>query len=252
MKIAAIISVRSNSSRLPKKCFLPFGEISVLEHIIKRARHYGLDPIICTTKELEDNQIAKLASKNDTKIFRGPNENKLLRWSQCCDHFGIEAFHSVDADDPFFCGEEVKRSFTILKNESLDMVSPSLSSSTGGATVGYSLTAEVISRASHGTTNDLDTEMMWSIVQRLPDLRHATLSNPDKYIITARLTLDYYEDYIFLEAVRLLVGNLASRKEISALLLQNPDLEKINAFRTEEWSENQKMKLIKTKSDWSK
>ena len=40
---------------------------------------------------------------------------KLLRWSQCCDHFNIDKFHTLDADDPFFCGNEMKRSFKLLE-----------------------------------------------------------------------------------------------------------------------------------------
>ena len=249
MTISVLITVRSNSSRLPKKCFLPFGDYSVLEHIIRRAYHYDLDPIVCTTREGEDDKIAALSSANGTKIFRGANKNKLLRWSQCCKHFGIESFHTIDADDPFFCGDEIRRSYNMLKKDSLDMVTPSSSSASGGATVGFSLTAEVVSRVSKGMKEDLDTEMMWSFIERLPDLRKAILSNPDDDIITARMTLDYYEDYILLEAVRLIVGNFASRKEIFLLLLRNPELVKINAFRTNEWKENQNIKLSKITND---
>ena len=113
MKIPAFITVRSSSSRLPEKCFLPFGEGSVLEHIIKRVRHYDLDPIICTTTEVTDDAIIELAKECNVKFFRGPVANKLLRWSQCCEHFDLESFHSVDADDPFFCGDEVKRSHNL-------------------------------------------------------------------------------------------------------------------------------------------
>ena len=62
-------------------------------------------------------------------------------------------------------------------------------------------------------------------------------------MVTARMTLDYWEDYVMLEAVRLIVGNLASRAEVSELLKRNTDLEKINAFRSLEWEKKQKAKL---------
>ena len=62
-------------------------------------------------------------------------------------------------------------------------------------------------------------------------------------------SVDYYEDYVLLEAFRLIVGNFASRKEIFLLLLKNPELVKINAFRTNEWKENQNMKLSKITND---
>ena len=124
------------------------------------------------------------------------------------------------------------------------MVAPSPSSSGGGATVGYSLTADIVKRASLGMSDNLDTEMMWSYVEQVKDIKKTTLSDPNENIIKARMTLDYHEDYIFLESIRLLIGNMGSRKDLYNLLKNNPDLSKINAFRSDEWSKNQKDKTI--------
>lgn len=242
-KISVLITVRSASSRLPEKCFLPFGSSSVLEHIIKRAIHYNLDPIICTTKNTEDDRIVKLAEDNGVKVFRGPSANKLLRWSQCCEYFQLNEFHSVDADDPFFCGDEVKRSYALLKS-GFDMVAPTPSSSEGGATVGYSLTADIVKRASLATSDDQDTEMIWSYIERVPGLSKIILDNPKDNIISTRMTLDYHEDYVLLEAIRLIVGNLATREEVCKVIENNPDLVYVNSFRSEEWSANQKNKSL--------
>lgn len=243
--IPSLITVRSTSIRLPGKCFLSFGEVSVLEHVVIRAKHYELFPIICTTRDQEDDRIVELAERMGVPYFRGSTNNKLLRWSECCQHFGLDAFHSVDADDPFFCGEEVKRSFALLK-KGFDMISPSLSSSAGGATVGYSLTAKVIARACEGLKENTDTEMMWSYVEGVPGIKKMILSEPHEHVVRARMTLDYWEDYILLEAVRTIIGNLASRAELCCLLRRNPDIEKINAYRTAEWSENQLSKSLKS------
>ena len=239
--IPAFITVRSQSSRLPNKCFLPFGEGSVIEHVVRRALHFGLDPIICTTREPADDKILELVSAFGVKCFRGPTDNKLLRWIECCKFFRLKAFHSVDADDPFFCGDEVRRSFELLQS-GLDMVAPSPSSSAGGATVGYSLTADIVSRANEGLTEGTDTEMMWSFIERVPGLNKVVLEDPVIDIIRARLTLDFYEDYVLLETLRLLVGNLATRAEIASVIERNPDLVKVNAFRSAEWSAKQKAK----------
>ena len=240
--IPAFITVRASSSRLPRKCFLPFGDSSVLSHVIKRAQHYSLAPIICTTDQKEDDAIAVLAISHDVPCFRGSNVNKLRRWRDCCREFSIDSFHSVDADDPFFCGEEVKRSFALLK-DGFDMVAPNQLSASGGATVGYSLVADIVERACESVAEHEDTEMMWPIVERLPGIRKTTLSDPEEAPIGARLTLDYQEDYVLLEAVRQILGNFASRIEVYELLERNPDLHRINAFRSEEWSKNQQNKI---------
>ena len=126
MKCPSFITVRTGSTRLPKKCLLPFGKGNVLEHILLRTEHYGLDPILCTTIEPEDNVIENLAIEKGVKCFRGSVKHKLKRWLDCCNHFKIEKFHTIDADDPFFDGELMKKSFSKLL-KGYDMVCPTKS-----------------------------------------------------------------------------------------------------------------------------
>ena len=58
-------------------------------------------------------------------------------------YFNIEKFHSVDADDPFFDGNLMKKSMNLLE-EGYDVVCPTESSSAGDASVGYSLTKNIL------------------------------------------------------------------------------------------------------------
>jgi spore coat polysaccharide biosynthesis protein SpsF (cytidylyltransferase family) len=241
--VPSFITVRSSSTRLPNKCYKSFGDMTVIEHIIKRALHYGLDPIVCTTNESKDGRIVDIALSNNIKVFRGPTINKLQRWRDCCREFEVTAFHSVDADDLFFCGDEVRRSFALLE-EGYDMVAPSPSSSNGGATVGYSLKYDIVDKACQNLNPNTDTEMIWSYINRIPGLRKTILPDPESAIINQRLTLDYPEDYILLEAIRLMVGNLATREDIYKVLNDNPGLAEINAFRSSEWLNNQLSKSI--------
>ena len=93
-------------------------------------------------------------------------------------------------------------------------------------------------------SDDLDTEMILPYLEKVKDIKKTTLTDPNENIIKERMTLDYHEDYIFLESVRLLIGNMGSRKDLFNLLKNNPDLSKINAFRSDEWSKNQKDKTL--------
>ena len=52
--IDGMITVRSQSSRLPEKCFLEFGNGNVIEHMIRRAKFFKINPIVCTTFEKEE------------------------------------------------------------------------------------------------------------------------------------------------------------------------------------------------------
>ena len=242
--INVFITVRSKSTRLPNKCFLPFGKLTVVEHVMTRAKHANLRPIICTTNNAEDKEIVALSRKHNIDYFCGSEINKLKRWDDCCLHYNLKSFHTVDADDPFFCSDEVTRSHELLLT-GFDMVTPSPSSSNGGATVGYSLTSEIINLACKSIDEDTDTEMMWSFLEKIEGIKIHKLDDPKDYISKERMTLDYQEDYIKLLEVLKLVGPLATRGEVSDCLHQNPQLNDINSSRNEEWKKNQNDKSLK-------
>ena len=243
LTISGLVTVRTTSSRLPKKCLLSFGNGNVLEHIIRRAKHYGITPIICTSVDRTDDEIETIAKNEDVRCFRGSLANKLKRWADCAEKFGLEDFHTVDADDPFFDGAEMIRSLSYRRELGLDMVKPTRSSSAGGATVGYSLTANIVTRAIAGLDDNADTEMMWYHLEKIPGLRARELPESGQ-TPKIRLTLDYLEDYWLLESVRRIVGNLAPRSEVDALFRRNPDFYQINWFRNEEWKAGQEAKRI--------
>ena len=243
--IPGLVTVRTSSSRLPQKCLLPFGEdCNVLQHILRRARAFGIEPIVCTSVDPGDDVIEALARAEGARCFRGSLVNKLKRWSDCAQAFGLECFHTVDADDPFFDGAEMRRSLALLREGGWDMVAPTESSSAGGASVGYSLTAAVVARAVAGLDAETDTEMMWYHVAKVPGLKKTVLPEIDPAPVKARLTLDYAEDYWLLDSIRRMVGTLAPRPAVDELLRRNPDLYKINWFRNEEWAAGQAAKRV--------
>ena len=243
MKIPAFVTVRTQSTRLPRKCLLPFGEGNVLEHVIRRAKHFGLDPIVCTTVEPSDDILEEIAGRENARCFRGSVRHKLKRWLNCCDRFGLKGFHTVDADDPFFDGELVRKSFALL-DEGFDVVYPTESSSAGAASVGFSLTRDIVARACGLTGDNEDTEMMWYYLESVPDLKSTVFPEADSAPVRVRLTLDYEEDYWLLRSVQRIVGSYAPREDIDALFRRNPDLFRINWFRNLEWKQGQLAKAV--------
>lgn len=244
--ISAFVTVRTQSSRLPNKCLLPFGKQTVLHHVLNRCISGGLRPIVCTTDLTSDDVLTDICDDLNVEYFRGSEKNKLQRWRDCCREFKVSSFHTVDADDPFFCVEEIQRSFNQLEN-GFDMVEPTKSSSSGGATVGYSIKSHVLEQVCANLKSTTDTEMMWTFIKAVPKLKITQLSEPDQNAISARMTLDYHEDYIFLSAILAILGPNATKASISNLLLTNPDLTLINEFRADEWANNQKLKISKAK-----
>lgn len=238
--INAFITVRTKSTRLPRKCLLEFGGENVLEHVIRRTKNFGFEPIVCTTEEPEDNVIMRIAREEEVKCFRGSEINKLKRWADCCFKYDIDEFHTIDADDPFFDGELVRKSMEWLDLKRVDAVYPTKNSSVGGASVGFSLRKDILLKALSVVKTE-DTEMVWKHLEKVPGFRFAKLRNnhnPPR----ARLTLDYMEDYVLLYTIKQLVGTFASRKVVDTLLRRNPDLYRVNWFRNEDWKRIQASK----------
>ena len=214
-----IISVTTNSNTLPNKCLLKFGDGNVLEHIIRRVKFFKFEPIICTTEKTQDNVIIDIARKEEVKCFRGNLDNKYELFSECCNKYDIDNFHSIGIDYPFFDDNLIKQSIRWLGKKRVDAVYPTKFSLNGGASVGYSFTKDIMLKA-----------CTLSEVNKVPGFRFARLKNyynPPK----SRLALDYIEDYILLSAIEKLVGTYASREVVDLLLRRNPDMYRINWFR---------------------
>ena len=143
-KPIGFITVRTSSSRLANKCLLPLGDETVISHVVKRAIAYGIEPVICTSTDKSDDILEEISKELGVKCFRGSLVNKLKRWLDCAEHFGVDSFHTIDADDPYFDYEAVKESLDILKKKKLEVVKPSYASRFGGASEGYSFSRKGI------------------------------------------------------------------------------------------------------------
>jgi spore coat polysaccharide biosynthesis protein SpsF (cytidylyltransferase family) len=242
-KIYGFITVRTNSSRLPGKCLLNFNKTNVITHLIRRAKHSKITPIICTTKNKSDNILQKIALKEKIKIFRGSEKNKLKRWRDCCKKFRVKYFHTIDADDPFFDPITIKKSLNLCK-KGYDIVNPSKISRSGGASEGWSFSKEAIEEVYKSlfkfnkNIDKFDTEMIEPFI-KLKKLKTTTLKGAPYEIKNARITLDYKEDYELLKKIVDKKGSIASRKNINQFLLNNKYLLKINIKKGKDWKKKQ-------------
>ncbi len=247
MKYFAFITARTSSSRLKKKCLLKFGKFKVIEHIIIRALKGGITPILCTTNNKSDNVLENIAKKRKIKFFRGSINNKIKRWFECARLNNINYFHTLDADDLFFDTKAVKQSIKLCKL-GYDIVFPSLLSSSGGASEGYSFKYKSIEKINENIKkknkfyNKLDTEMINKFINK-KKFKIKIFNGFNYQIKNIRLTLDYLEDYKMLKKVREKCGNFASRKKINFFLKKNDEIIKINYFRTADWKKRQERKL---------
>ena len=231
--IPGLILVRTSSTRLPMKCFLPFGNGKVIEHIARRAEHFGFRPIICTTDSHKDDDLCNLVLNNGWNAFRGSEKDKIKRLRDACNHFEIDKFVTIDADDPFFDAALNKAIYKDL--ESYDFVEPPSDYYCGSA--GFGVKTNILDK----TIDKFDTsksEMMWKLVERLPDIKIKIKEKPMN-MPKMRLTLDYEEDYHLLLFVLRVLGQNAKARQIKELFENNSDLYKMNWFREAQWKERQ-------------
>ena len=237
--IYGLITVRSGSSRLPRKCFLPLGNKTVIESVIIRCLNYEIVPIICTTISRDDDELEALAKNMNIKVFRGSIKNKMQRWSKCAEFYSIVDFHTIDADDPFFDGDLILKSIELRRKSNLDFVKPSIYSSKGAGSVGYSIKSSYLKSIIGDTKDNIDTEMIDKFIKSDKNCTYDQVEEKPSLDHQIRLTLDYEEDYWLISSIVRILGHFPDRKKIIELLSRNPDLYKINFYRNNEWSKIQ-------------
>src|SRR5580692_2049369 len=100
---AIFITVRTSSTRLPKKCLLPFGDARTIEFLIRRLKRSRLAEVIilCTTENPEDDILCRIAGQEGILFFRGSEKDKLARWNGAAQRYNVDFFVTADGDDLF-------------------------------------------------------------------------------------------------------------------------------------------------------
>jgi len=105
LKTAAIVQARTSSTRLPLKVLkeLPYASgITVLQQVIRRLKKSEkLDNIIiATTIEAEDDEIIRIAEKEQVQYFRGSKDDVLSRYYLAAEQNNIGHIVRVTSDCP--------------------------------------------------------------------------------------------------------------------------------------------------------
>lgn len=250
MKKGIMITVRSDSSRLPNKTYKDIIGSPVLEMIVKRAKlSKSADVIIvCTTERAIDDKIVDIAIKNGADYFRGSLDDKLARWLGAVNKFNLDCFATFDGDDLLCAPELIDISFEQLEKENLDYIKAPEKLAVGAFT--YCIRADALRKVCQ-IKNTNDTEMMWTYFEDTNMFKLGILNIKDEIYLNpeVRLTLDYQEDFDFFEDIFKQFNNTENDvplKDVMKYLDKNPQVIQINAGRAKEWRQNQinKTKLV--------
>jgi spore coat polysaccharide biosynthesis protein SpsF (cytidylyltransferase family) len=211
MSIPVLIAARATSERLPGKHFLDLAGMTSIEHVVRRAGHFGFEPIVIVP-HLE---MAEFDHCDLPWMEEGDADNVETRALEVAHRRALRLFHLLDGDDPFFDPIAVLESLHHAAGSRSGRVTPSWHSLSGSGRMGTSFNLD----APAGPVLELRDagELPWP----------------------QRLTLDYPEDYALIRMVAAELSYMAPRSAVDELFLLNPDLHKINWFRNREWKARQ-------------
>lgn len=246
MKKAIFITVRTSSTRLPKKCLLEIGGKKTIEILIERLkRSKTADMIVlCTTTNQEDGILCDIAEKNGIRFFRGSEKDKLVRWRDAAQHFNVDFFVTADGDDLFCEPELIDMAFSQYQRNMPDFIE---SKGLAAGAFTYGIKATALKKVCEIKDTE-ETEMMWVYFTDTGLFRTELLENvPDVYRRPEiRMTLDYRDDFRFFEAVISHFSSIGKAeftlRDIIEYLDENPEVIKINQYLEKQFSENQKAK----------
>lgn len=242
MKKAIFITVRTNSSRLPKKCLLEIKGQKTIEILIDRIKRSRLADlaVLCTTANKDDDILCDISKNKGIEFFRGSENDKLVRWLGAAEKFSVDFFVTADGDDLFCEPELIDLAFEqYLRNDSTFIEANGLIS--GAFTYGIKTLALKKVCEIKGTD---ETEMMWVYFKDSGLFKIEQLENVSEIFKRPemRMTMDYEDDFKFFKTVVENFNGYFSLRDIVAYLDKNPDVVQINQYLQERFLENQRKK----------
>lgn len=235
--IFTIITVRTSSTRLPKKCLKLINKKLIIEIIIDRAKKIGYPIILATTTEASDLPLCNIAKENKILYFRGSKNNVLKRWNDCINKFKVKVAVMVDADDLLFDYVTYKNAINKIINKNCDYIKSNKNSITGLFT--YIFKAFVIKRAFNNSKNN-NIEMIAPYLKN----NYKSYSLRLKKNNNMRFTLDYKEDLIFFQNIFSKFPFTIKTAKVINYLEKNKKITKINHFREKDYKLNQGKKYV--------
>lgn len=201
MKTGLLLSIREKSTRFPGKVLKPILHQSATGHLIDRMKMVADSDylIIATSTDPRDNVFDDIGHKKKIEVFHGDPEDKLLRYLQVCNHYGLDGCVIIDGDDILCFPEVMEKNILLLKDNNNDVIFWN-NLPLGGASSGLTKTAleKVLE-----IKVESDTEV-WGGYFTQSGAFKVKIMEPDDILFKhpeIRITLDYEEDYLFFQEI---------------------------------------------------
>ncbi|OLD33002.1 MAG: hypothetical protein AUI61_01750 [Thaumarchaeota archaeon 13_1_40CM_2_39_13_2] len=246
MNCIIFLTVRTASSRLPKKALLEIDHKPLIKILIDRIRtcENVKDIVVCTTTHESDDNLVRLLKDDNIEIFRGDNKDILNRLYLAAKKYGVDQFVVVEGDDVFCepvlidetCRKLSENKFDFLYWENLPF---------GVSPLGIKMRkleklmqAKKTKVAETGWGKFIIGSRFFNVGKLRP--RNKKWIRPD-----IRLSVDYPQDF---ELIKKIYENLPSQfslTDIIELFNKNPEWQKINESVKEKYKQNFEKKMTK-------
>ena len=124
-RIVATIEARMNSSRLPGKILLPLAGKPSLERLVERARKSKKvdEVVVATTVSASDDAVEQWAQKAGVSIYRGSEEDVLLRVLEAARAYRGDVIVELTGDCPLIDPTMIDSLIEMYQNSDFDYVS---------------------------------------------------------------------------------------------------------------------------------
>ena len=235
--IGAVVQIRMGSKRLPKKSMMKIGNKLLIQHVLETLKKCKKIKkiIVATTKNSEDDLIERWCNKNNYQVFRGPEDNVLLRYYKAAQENNLQFILRVTGDDPFKDFNLIDTAVDIMLNGDFDVVTnvfpPSYPEGLDIELLKFSCLETLVLSAfsefekEHVTQYIYKNFMQFKIYNMKNEIKQSHI----------RLTVDTKDDIKFLRKIDFFLSKIKKDydyNDIINLLGEKPDLLKINSFVT--------------------
>ncbi|MBI2419014.1 MAG: glycosyltransferase family protein [Ignavibacteriales bacterium] len=237
--VVTVVQARMGSSRLPAKVGMSLGHQPLLLRLVERVQHAKLSGtiVVATTTSPKDDIIEEWCINGGIHCYRGDEEDLLDRHYQAALLYNADAVVKIPSDCPLIDPRIINKVIAeyLSKYPEYDYVS-----NLHPATYPDGNDVEIMSLAALETAwqsarkkleREHTTPYLWEnpVLFRIGNVTWGSGLN---YSMSHRWTIDYLEDYLFVKSIfeELHPKNpMFGLYDILNVLIQNPQLKKINA-----------------------
>lgn len=248
-KRLVVIQARRGSSRLPDKVMMPILGKTLLERMVERVlmARSDFEFVIATTQEAQDDAIAELCAANHWPCYRGHSTDLLDRHYQAALQFQADVVLKIPSDVPLIDPSVIDELLGFFQNHQgqFDYVSnlhpATWPDGNDVEIITFSALKAAWEEANKPLEREHTTPFLWENPERFR-IGNVLWSSGKDYSMSHRFTIDYLEDYQFINAVfeALYPLNPAfGLTDILQLLEKHPEIYEINAkFAGVNWYRN--------------